>query len=133
MGGVSSLVRQPGKLVGGEGLLDQWEEHLFLVADVLLEPLTELVQLFGIGIRRGRHVLAAPTEVDMFDQNPDHGGMVMFAVSRVSGEKQLLLDTEMVAALPLPEVHERGTRLRGGIGVRPLQPQRGEQPVVVLT
>ena len=42
-GGVSGLVRQPGKLVGGEGLLDQWEEHLFLVADVLLEPLPELV------------------------------------------------------------------------------------------
>jgi hypothetical protein len=57
------------QLVLGQRRLDQWEEDTFLVADVCMEPLAELVQLFGWRRRVGGEIGCAAAKVDVFDEH----------------------------------------------------------------
>ena len=84
------------------GRLDQREQCALLVADVRVQPTTELVDLVERRRRFGGEIGGAPPEVDMLDQHANDRGVRRVAVAGEGGEQNVLLDSEVLVALRPP-------------------------------
>ena len=116
-----------------QGLLDQREQHVFLMADVPTQACAQLVQIDeGGSIRVGQCLCPLP-QVDVLYEDAHDRVMVRRHVAGEPGEHQLLLDGEVLAAFVLPEGEKR--RARGcRVGRRrAAQFQGGDQSVVMVS
>ena len=69
----------------------------------------------------------------MLDEHLYYRGMVVLRMTGERRQQSLLLRPEVLAALAVPELHERGSGLAGAGAVSPLELERDVETLVVLT
>jgi hypothetical protein len=120
------------QLVLGQRSLDQWEEDAFLVANVCVEPFTELVQLFGWCRRVGGEIGCAAAKVDVIDEHANDRVVLGGAAASEGRQQDLFLDTEVLVTLLIPEREERLTRSPSGLLRGAAQSLGDDQTMVVI-
>ena len=111
--------------------LDAREQRALLVADVIVEQLTERVQVVQACRHSGKVRCAAP-QLHVLRQNADDVRVVWSDVASEHREQDLLLRAEMLARLVLEELREPLARSLGVGGCGPAQAKRHLQGGVVL-
>jgi hypothetical protein len=123
--------RKPAELRVWQGCLDCGKQHTLLVANVLLEPLAQLVHICEGRRLAGVELGCPPPEINMVDENLHYRRVVDRPVASVGGQQQLLLNAKMLAALRLPELDKGPSGIGGGGGRGTPQSERHEQPLMV--
>ena len=102
------------------------------MANVCMEPLAELVQLFRWRRRVGGEIGCAAAKVDMFDEHANDRVVLRRAAASEGRQQDLFLDAEVLTALPIPECQERLTRSPSGRVGGAAQSLGDDQTVVVI-
>jgi hypothetical protein len=119
------------QLVLGQRSLNQREEDTFLVANVRMEPFTKLVQLVGWR-RAGGEICCSAAKVDVVDEDANDRVVLGRAAAGEGRQQDLFLDTEVRAALLIPEREERLTRSPSGLLDGAAQSLGYDQTMVVI-
>ena len=114
-----------------ESCLDCGKQHALLVANVLLEPLAQLVQICERRRLAGFELGCPPPEINMLDENPHYRRFADWPMAGVGGQQQLLLNAKVLASLRLPELDKGLSGIGGGGGRGAPQLERHEQPLMV--
>lgn len=120
------------ELVSSQDRLDPTKHRPLLVPDVIPQKPAESIQHQHVN-RRGLEITNPPPDLHMLGKHTHHVSIIRPDVTHEHGKHQLLLETEMPAALRAPEIERLLTNgLRTGIE-RTLQPKRQLKRHMVLT
>ena len=130
--GSSERCAEALELVDRQSRFDHREEHAFLEANVALEPLAELAERGGVGIRAALQFLPATTQVDMVCQHAHDRRVVDAYVPGERRQQQLFLNSEVARPLSLVEVEKGLACLNSSPPPGALELKRREQTLMVL-
>src|SRR5262245_55530078 len=111
------LGAEPRQLLGRQCRLDAWEQDTLLVADVRLEPPSELPERLERGLPVRLQVGAAAAQVHVVREYADDRLLGGWGVPRVGRQQDLLLDPEVAPAVAVPELQELLLRVAGSLAV----------------